>query len=128
VLVRLHGEEKAQLPPGDFLPFEHYHLMPDLDRWGEQGVAAPGDPQTHSAPAINLRARRSRTLHSLPWRWNWSRTGTALLFEISEAPARPGLLGSRPIRAVGCGLMVGGFGAARRLHAAQDTTTRPSTA
>ena len=34
VLVRLHEEEKALLPPGDFLPvFEHYRMMPQLDRW-----------------------------------------------------------------------------------------------
>ena len=34
VLIRLREEEKALLPPGDFLPvFEHYNMMPDLDRW-----------------------------------------------------------------------------------------------
>lgn len=33
-LVRMHEEEKAMLPPGAFLPiFEHYHMMPQLDRW-----------------------------------------------------------------------------------------------
>src|SRR4249920_1034109 len=39
VLIRLREEEKAMLPPGDFLPaFEHYGLMPDLDRWVVQKV------------------------------------------------------------------------------------------
>ena len=34
VLVRLHEEEKALLPPGEFLPvFEHFKMMPQLDRW-----------------------------------------------------------------------------------------------
>jgi len=34
VLVRLREEERALLPPGDFLPvFEHYRMMPELDRW-----------------------------------------------------------------------------------------------
>ena len=34
VLVRLREEESALLPPGDFLPvFEHYRMMPQLDRW-----------------------------------------------------------------------------------------------
>src|SRR5260221_14182604 len=34
VLVRLREEEAAMLPPGEFLPlFEHYGLMPQLDRW-----------------------------------------------------------------------------------------------
>jgi len=34
VLVRLREEEALMLPPGDFLPvFEHYGMMPELDRW-----------------------------------------------------------------------------------------------
>jgi EAL domain-containing protein (putative c-di-GMP-specific phosphodiesterase class I) len=34
VLVRLREEEARMLPPGDFLPvFEHYGMMPELDRW-----------------------------------------------------------------------------------------------
>jgi EAL domain-containing protein (putative c-di-GMP-specific phosphodiesterase class I) len=34
VLVRLREEEVRMLPPGDFLPvFEHYGMMPELDRW-----------------------------------------------------------------------------------------------
>ena len=34
ILVRLREEEKAMLPPGEFLPvFEHYRMMPELDRW-----------------------------------------------------------------------------------------------
>src|SRR5881394_3173549 len=34
VLVRLREEEQALVPPGEFLPvFEHYRMMPQLDRW-----------------------------------------------------------------------------------------------
>lgn len=34
LLVRLREEEAALLPPGEFLPvFEHYGMMPQLDRW-----------------------------------------------------------------------------------------------
>ena len=34
VIVRMREEEQALLPPGDFLPvFEHYKMMPQLDRW-----------------------------------------------------------------------------------------------
>jgi len=34
VLVRMREEERALLPPGEFLPvFEHYAMMPQLDRW-----------------------------------------------------------------------------------------------
>jgi EAL domain-containing protein (putative c-di-GMP-specific phosphodiesterase class I) len=33
-LVRMREEEQALLPPGEFLPvFEHYGMMPQLDRW-----------------------------------------------------------------------------------------------
>ena len=33
-LVRMREEERALLPPGEFLPvFEHYGMMPELDRW-----------------------------------------------------------------------------------------------
>ena len=34
VLVRMREEERALLPPGEFLPaFEHYGMMAELDRW-----------------------------------------------------------------------------------------------
>jgi len=34
VLVRLREEERALLPPGEFLPvFEHFRMMRDLDAW-----------------------------------------------------------------------------------------------
>src|SRR5262245_45973145 len=34
VLIRLKEEEKALLPPGEFLPlFEEHQMMPLLDRW-----------------------------------------------------------------------------------------------
>jgi len=39
VLVRLREEEAKLLPPGDFLPtFEHYRMMPELDRWVVSGI------------------------------------------------------------------------------------------
>jgi len=39
VLVRLREEERAMLPPGEFLPvFEHYRMMPQLDRWVVRSV------------------------------------------------------------------------------------------
>jgi EAL domain-containing protein (putative c-di-GMP-specific phosphodiesterase class I) len=40
VLVRMREEEKALLPPGEFLPvFEHYQMMSHLDRWVVRTVA-----------------------------------------------------------------------------------------
>jgi EAL domain-containing protein (putative c-di-GMP-specific phosphodiesterase class I) len=39
VLVRMRFEEKMMLPPGEFLPaFEHYRMMPHLDRWVVRNV------------------------------------------------------------------------------------------
>ena len=40
VLVRMRKEESSLLPPGEFLPvFEHYRMMPQLDRWVVRTVA-----------------------------------------------------------------------------------------
>lgn len=34
VLVRMREEETALIPPGEFIPiFEHYRMMPAMDRW-----------------------------------------------------------------------------------------------
>lgn len=34
ILVRMREEERALLPPGEFLPvMEHFRMMPQLDRW-----------------------------------------------------------------------------------------------
>src|ERR1700675_1227118 len=39
VLVRLRQEEASLMPPGEFLPvFEHYRMMPALDRWVVRNV------------------------------------------------------------------------------------------
>ena len=39
VLVRMHAEEHAMLPPGEFLPvLEHFRMMPLLDRWVVRNV------------------------------------------------------------------------------------------
>lgn len=41
VLVRLREEEKLLLPPGEFLPvFEHFGMLPMLDRWVVSHAAA----------------------------------------------------------------------------------------
>lgn len=34
ILVRMREEERALMPPGEFLPvMEHFRMMPQLDRW-----------------------------------------------------------------------------------------------
>ena len=40
VLVRMREEEKAMIPPGEFLPvFEHFRMLPQLDRWVVRNLA-----------------------------------------------------------------------------------------
>jgi EAL domain-containing protein (putative c-di-GMP-specific phosphodiesterase class I) len=120
VLIRLREEEKAMLPPGDFLPvFEHYGLMPELDRWVVRKVVqhlARGsriprftvnisgqtleDAEFPKAVAFELVSVGVR--------------GTALQFEIAEGETLNRLETTvrfaNAIRAVGCGVMVSGFG------------------
>ena len=91
VLIRLREEEKAMLPPGEFLPvFEHYGLMPDLDRWVVRKVVqhlARGSriprftinvsSQTLDDPAFPKAVALELVSAGVP--------GTAVHFEISEA-------------------------------------------
>jgi len=119
VLVRLREEENALLPPGEFLPvFEHFRMMPDLDRWvvrhtiehrskgnriGRFSVNVSGqtlaDPDFPGFVADELKSAR------LP--------AAALLFEIDESDVlqRPPVAENfaSTMRAVGCGLMIDGF-------------------
>ena len=120
VLIRLREEEKALLPPGEFLPvFEHYRLMPDLDRWVvrkvleliARGVRIPRfainlSTQTLQDPAFPKAVALELVSAGVP--------GTALQFEISEndtlAHLDKAVRFSTAIRAVGCGTIVSGFG------------------
>lgn len=120
VLIRLREEEKALLPPGQFLPlFEHYRLMPDLDRWVVRKVVehlARGSriprfsinlsSQTVEDAAFPKAVALELVAGGVP--------GTALHFEVSEADTIARLDSATrfatAIRTVGCGLMVSGFG------------------
>lgn len=120
VLVRLREEESAMLPPGEFLPvFEHYRMMPELDRWVVRAVAsrlARGskvprfsinlsgqtieDPEFPRFVAGELMAVQVKP--------------AALLFEIDESDllARPAAVAdfSKAVKTIGIGLMADGFG------------------
>ena len=53
VLIRLAEEEKALLPPGEFLPIlEHYGMMPELDRWvcARRCGGFPPVPKSRASP------------------------------------------------------------------------------
>ena len=120
VLVRLREEEKALLPPGEFIPvFEHYRLMPDLDRWVvrevlrqlKAGLRIPRftinlSSQTVDDPEFAKAVALSLIEAGVP--------GKSLLFEIGESDTLQRLEAairiSNGLRAVGCGIMVGGFG------------------
>ena len=114
VLVRLRAEETAMLPPGEFLPvFEHYRLMPALDRWvvrkvlqhlqGGSKIARVivevvrqhdlDDPEFPQAAAAALVSA------GVP--------GASILFEIEESDTLARLKAvqrfAKGVRAVGCG-------------------------
>jgi EAL domain-containing protein (putative c-di-GMP-specific phosphodiesterase class I) len=120
VLIRMREEEAALLPPGEFLPvFEHYRLMPELDRWVVRKVAqhiARGSriprfdinlsTQTIEDPAFPHAVADALKAAGVP--------GKALLFEISESDVLGKLEAtvrfSSAIRELGCGVVVSGFG------------------
>jgi EAL domain-containing protein (putative c-di-GMP-specific phosphodiesterase class I) len=130
VLVRLREEETALLPPGEFLPaFEHYGMMPQLDRWvrahtREAPARRLAHPRVHDQ---RLRARRSRTPSSRASSRAAARirvAPSAVAFEIdeSDALARPRRrCASRPPvrarRGACCSTVSAGAGVVRRVKA-----------
>jgi len=120
VLVRLHQEETSLMPPGEFLPvFEHYRMMPALDRWVVSNV-------------VRHMARRSRiphfsinvsnqTIEDASFPGSVAHTlmgggvpGGSILFEIDESSllAHPEAVDrfGAAVSAIGCRLMIDGFG------------------
>jgi EAL domain-containing protein (putative c-di-GMP-specific phosphodiesterase class I) len=122
VLVRLREEEKLMLPPGEFLPvFEHYGMMPELDRWvvrhvvrwlagappgGFQGfsvntsVQTIGDAEFPAFVAGELRAKKVPP--------------ASLIFEVEESSvlARMGSAAqfAAAMKRAGCRVAIDGFG------------------
>jgi len=120
VLVRLREEEKALVPPGEFLPvFEHYRMMPQLDRWVVRHTVkrlAQGSRIRHFT--VNL---HGQTLEDAEFpRFVAAQLASnqvaaqRLLFEIDESDAllRLGAASqfAAAYRAVGGGVLVDGFG------------------
>jgi EAL domain-containing protein (putative c-di-GMP-specific phosphodiesterase class I) len=119
VLVRMREEEQALLPPGEFLPvFEHYRMMPELDRWVvrhtvrhlARGSRIPRftiniSDQTLKDPAFpefvagELRAAKLAM--------------NAVMFEIDEsdvlARAGPSAVFAAAVKAYGGGVLIDGF-------------------
>lgn len=118
ILVRLREEEQAMLPPGEFLPvFEHYRMMPQLDRWVVRQVvrhiakgSAPGrftiNVSTQTIDDADFPKFFAAEVKALPPR--------SILFEIAEGDllARPESVARfvAAMRAGGGGIVVDGFG------------------
>jgi EAL domain-containing protein (putative c-di-GMP-specific phosphodiesterase class I) len=120
VLVRLREEESALLPPGEFLPiFEHYRMMPQLDRWVVRSTArrlASGS----KVPRFTINVS-GQTLDDQDFPMyvrdeirNAGILAASLMFEIDEPDAlsspESAARFAGDMKAVGCGLLIDGFG------------------
>lgn len=120
ILVRLREEEKAMLPPGDFLPvFEHYGMMPELDRWvAKNALKHLAKKRGLAQLSINL-SGQTMVDAGFPGyvAEQLAANGVqpdALVFEIDETDMISRLDAVEPfareMRRVGCGLLFDGFG------------------
>ncbi len=120
VLIRLREEESAMLPPGEFLPvFEHYRMMPELDRWVvratlqrlARGSRVPRFSINVSAQSLDDAEFPRAVADSLR---SSGVSALSLLFEIDEpdALAKPDAAArfSAAMKALGVGIMIDGFG------------------
>lgn len=119
VLVRLREEEKALLPPGEFLPvFEHFRMMPDLDRWVARHVIDRLRRGSRVARfSINVSGQTLADLDFSGFVADELKSAgvpaAALLFEIDESDVlqQPSVAESfaSAMKAVGCGLLIDSF-------------------
>lgn len=120
VLVRMQDDDAAFLPPGGFLPlFEHFRLMPQLDRWvAHQAIARLALLPRVPTLCINISTQSLADPAFVPElaaalaRSNVS--PESLVVEVSEHDAleRPDLVDAfvAALRGIGCRLAVEGFG------------------
>ena len=122
VLIRLREEEALMLPPGDFLPvFEHFGMMPELDRWVVSHVVrwlAGARPGGFRAFCINISvqtigdpefpafvAAQLRSMQAPP---------AALTFEIEESSVLARIESASQfaaaVKSEGCKVAIDGFG------------------
>jgi EAL domain-containing protein (putative c-di-GMP-specific phosphodiesterase class I) len=120
VLIRLQAEEKSMLPPGDFLPvFEHYRMMPQLDRWVvRSALRFLGRAGRLSCLTVNL---SGQTLQDENFPTfvaaelaSCNVSPEALLFELDERDTlsnlEPAVRFANAYRRLGGAIMVDGFG------------------
>jgi EAL domain-containing protein (putative c-di-GMP-specific phosphodiesterase class I) len=120
VLVRMREEERALLPPGEFLPvFEHYGMLPQLDRWVvfhavQRLVRNPRIPRI----TINVSGQTLADGEFLPYlaaaAQKYGVATNRLLIEIDESDVLSSLGAAvrfaNAARALGCGVLIDGFG------------------
>ena len=120
VLVRMREEERALLPPGEFLPvFEHYRMMPQLDRWVvfhvvqrlARGARVPRFTVNVSGQTLQ---DPEFTAYVLAATQKYGVANSALLFEIDESDVLARLeVATRfanAVKTLGCGVVIDGFG------------------
>jgi len=120
VLVRLREEEKALLPPGEFLPvFEHHGMMPQLDRWVVSHVVARL-ARGSRLPRFSVNVS-GQTLHDAQFPAFVAQTvkdanvhPAGLVFEIDESDVLGRLEAATRFgaaaRKIGCAVAIDGFG------------------
>ena len=120
VLVRMREEERALLPPGEFFPaFEHYGMMPQLDRW----VVFHAVQRLHRGSriprfSVNVSGQTLQDAQFLTYveaaLHKYGVAASALLFEIDESDVlgrlEPAVRFANAAKALGCGVLVDGFG------------------
>lgn len=120
ILVRMREEEETLLPPGEFLPvFEHFSMMPELDRWVvSRTIAHLRASSRISLFSINVSGQTLADPEFAGFVADAVRTArvpaAALAFEIDESDAlRLPDIAERfasMMKAVGCGVLIDGFG------------------
>lgn len=120
VLVRLREEEQALLPPGEFFPvFEHFGMMPQLDRWVvRHALARLGRGSRVARLSINVSAQTLEDddfVASVAAELTHARVAPgAIVFEVDESDAllRPESSArfAAAAKGIGCGFLIDGFG------------------
>jgi EAL domain-containing protein (putative c-di-GMP-specific phosphodiesterase class I) len=120
VLVRMREEERALLPPGEFLPvFEHYGMMPQLDRWVVFHAAQRlGRGCRLPRLTVNVSGQTLQDAEFLPYvaaaMRKYDVASASLLFEIDESDVLARLEAAARFangaKALGCGVLIDGFG------------------
>lgn len=134
VLVRLQDDEAVFLPPGGFLPlFEHFRLLPQLDRWvARQSVVRLARKPRVPRLCINISTPTLSDLEFVPeLASEFARSKVSpgsLVVEICEDDVldRSGVVDAfiAALRAMGCQVAISGFGR-RSVSLSPLTTLRP---